>query len=116
MSSLNLPLSFRGLTRLAKKHNVKLRGMCNTVKFGRGCPLALLAYENNLDCGSSIRVATNFDPKILGIEAGFEGWETNGEVRGDGEYREELGVGLDNSVFKRYHAIGKRLAEYSNSH
>lgn len=109
---MNLPLSFRGIVRLAKKHNLKLTqraGVRDYKKYGEGCALTTLAIENNLSFYSEVYddfyTQGHCHPmyiKLRGIECGFEDWEDLEDYEGQ-----------NLTLFKRYYKIGERLREYA---
>lgn len=78
-----LELSFDALTKLFKEHNVKLRRGQSTIHFPNCCPYAAIAVINGSDYMMFDR---QLDEKTFlrlnSIEAGFEGWENEGDYIG----------------------------------
>lgn len=106
---MNLPLSFRGIVRLAKKHNIKLTPGCGVrecKKSGYGCALTVLAIENNrhtYSINDDYPYGSQTYIKLRGIESGFEDWGSNiDSYEGDSL-----------TLFNRYYKIGERLREYA---
>ncbi len=105
---MNIPTSFRGIVRLAKKNNVKLEpgALVSSVKYGEGCPLAVIAFENGCTTITGlIREVTKetgnavLDNKLRAIEHGFENWNVK-----------KLYTEGTNA---RYYKIGLRLRKYA---
>lgn len=103
---MNLPTSYRGMIRLAKKLNVKLTpSACmpyrHTINPSEGCALGLLGYANGL--GTYLDVL-KYSPdeklslRMRGLEAGFENFRFDGSA---------------GAVYSRYYKVGQRLREYS---
>jgi hypothetical protein len=106
----NFPLTFRGITHLAKKHGVKLTPGQTVDDFkynGCGCVLTTLAVANGLGRTFEVREGIitndpNFQLKAMAIECGFEKWKDRWGVR-------SKNVGM----FNRYYNVGLRLREYA---
>lgn len=106
---MNIPTSFRGIVRLAKKHKVKLTPQalpCRVHWDREGCPLAVIAFENG--CNTLIGLIqevtketgnTVLDDKLRSIEHGFENWA----------YQKRYMEGTN----ARYYKIGQRLRQYA---
>jgi hypothetical protein len=107
-----LDLSYRGILRAAKRHNVKLTPGATVGDYrngGCGCALTALAVDNNIDAVYMVRDGFGVDAavKMYAIEAGFEDWRPDGSG-----YR--LQLAKDNpAVYNRYEKIGRRLREYA---
>lgn len=106
---MNLPLSFRGIVRLAKKHKLTLtpgHGVRAYKDLGTGCALTAIAVENGLSTYDSVYNNNDVSPtdviKLRSIEDGFEGfhnsWGYAGEIL---------------TLYNRYRKIGERLRAYA---
>lgn len=102
-AAIKLDLSYRGIIRAVKRHNVKLTPLANGGDYkhnNRGCALVAATIDAGVDYSSRKRNQTAESIlKMDGIEHGFEGWTHHNAC--------------EDAIFKRYYAIGQRVRSYA---
>lgn len=109
MASLNVPLSYRDIIRVANRHEIKLTPDKTVRAYPKCCVIAAIAYDNGEKYNENVfqEKLAELDKdtylKLKSIEVGFEGddffWDADCEE--------------DETPNPRYVAIGKRLREYT---